>query len=644
MQLETVYHREYALERPQRELPAPITEQLAQRRAMLGQKIASSASAGASGQWLARSYPVLSILAPVMSTHEEKIEFPGDPMCLYSALSYAVDQVVETRAKGLGADAPYNDLCPQWGELPSRAYRASVGDVGVRQYHDSLLNTDQTVFDPRVWNARLKKYFVEVVLPQVQPRVVLISAVSPAHRYAIDIARTVKEQLPGCIVVFGGRHADETCHYNQLTGELEFAPTSPVRKIAEGAIVPVFDFIVAGQGYYALDLLMKAISLAMEIETKTVRVADVAKALATFAPLWPDVRGHALILGLAGNTLHAWPVSGAKLKLAELPSPYKAFAIRARFPVFEREGQVLRTAHFMVTNSCPYHCYFCSEGSVVVGEFLSFKADHVTSAVARVVEYLDYGAEAIFFDDSMFWGGNAGHIINFCKEWIHLREQAKHAQTPTLTLLGREIACDAILKLVWGAQLTVDSIVSRFRPEEGLLVLEKMREAGCTYLYIGIESMAEAVISKVHKNVNAKLPWDQRVRMALGTARFAGIRVGSSVLFGLDGETQATIRETVDKVEELLAEDLLMIASPNILTYHPNTEITRLHEMESQLDYHSVNLDNCPPYSYFEEAFPAVVSRNLTEADIWHIHQQTQERWGTKRNSTPMPPTILEES
>ena len=33
-------------------------------------------------EWLARSFPVLSILAPVMSTNEGKIEFPGDPMCL----------------------------------------------------------------------------------------------------------------------------------------------------------------------------------------------------------------------------------------------------------------------------------------------------------------------------------------------------------------------------------------------------------------------------------------------------------------------------------------------------------------------------------------------------------------------------------
>jgi radical SAM superfamily enzyme YgiQ (UPF0313 family) len=124
----------------------------------------------------------------------------------------------------------------------------------------------------------------------------------------------------------------------------------------------------------------------------------------------------------------------------------------------------------------------------------------------------------------------------------------------------------------------------------------------------------------------------------------AGITVGSSVLFGLDGETDETIAETISKVEELLAEDLLSIASPNILTYHPNTEITGLHGMKNKLDYHSIGIANRPPYIYFEEAFPAVVSKNLSEDQIWFIHEQSRQRWGTKRNTNPMPDVSLGDS
>ena len=97
--------------------------------------------------WLARSYPVLAVLAPVMSTNEDKIEFPGDPMALYAALSHSIDQAVQARLHGLKPTSPYNDLCPQWGYFPTDEYRKSVDSNGIRQYDAPLLNTESiTVF------------------------------------------------------------------------------------------------------------------------------------------------------------------------------------------------------------------------------------------------------------------------------------------------------------------------------------------------------------------------------------------------------------------------------------------------------------------------------------------------------------------
>jgi radical SAM superfamily enzyme YgiQ (UPF0313 family) len=621
-----------------------LTQKLSERRARLMSRVKSlqgrSPELDASqNEWLARSFPVLSVVAPVMSTSEDKIEFPGDPMCIYSALSYAVNQVVQTRALGWDSQSPYNDLCPQWGYLPSAEYRQAVDDNGIRRYDDPLLNTDQTVFDPRVWNEKVKQYFIEVVLAKVQPKVVLIGSVSPGFRYAIEIARTIRQYLPETLIVLGGRHADETIHYDSLQRELSLEPSSPLTALDPQA-GSVFDFILSGQGYYTIDLLMKSIALSMDIETRSVKTRDVIETLSEVAPLFKQIPGQSLIVAQDAGEVHAWPVAGPKLELCEMPSPYQAFAIRARFPIFETGNHVSRTAHFMVTNACPFHCYYCSEGSTVVGGFSSFDAASIEKAIERVVEYLDFGAEALFFDDSMFWGGNVKHILEFCQQWINIREQAQIASAP-LILFGRQIEPHKILDLEWGAQLTVDFVASRRDPQQAIDLLNAMRQAGCTYIYIGIESMAAPIISKVHKNVNQERAWDERVREALGVIREVGIRVGSSVLFGLDGETEATIEETIDKVETLLAEDLLYIASPNILTYHPNTELTHSHQMEAKLDYHSPNIHNEPPYVYFEEAFPSAVSRNLTEEKIWYIHQQTQVRWGKKRNLAPMAPLSL---
>ena len=240
-----------------------------------------------------------------------------------------------------------------------------------------------------------------------------------------------------------------------------------------------------------------------------------------------------------------------------------------------------------------------------------------------------------------FWGGNFGNVIHFCRELIHLRELAKKSQSKMINMFGHKVEAQRIVDLVWGAQFTVDLLASRRNPEEAQLALHEMKKAGCCYIYMGIESMSAPVIDKVHKNINRKQAWDERVRTALGIARSAGITVGSSVLFGLDGETMETIEETITKVEELLMEDILSIASPNILTYHPNTAITAEHEMKDKIDYHSIGIENRPPYIYFEEAFPAVVSRNLTEEQIWLIHEQATRRWGVKRNLNPMPDVLL---
>jgi radical SAM superfamily enzyme YgiQ (UPF0313 family) len=628
------------------EVPASLKKTLVERQKTLKHLIQSrekdTSLSSEENEWLTRTYSVLSILAPVMSTDEEKIEFPGDPMCLYSALSYSIGQVVQTRKGGLSECAPYNDLCPQWGYLPSPEYRAEVDGNGIRKRYDGfLLNTDETVFDPRVWNESVKEYFVNNVLGKMRPKVVLISAVSPAHRYAIDIARTVRQHSPDCIIVLGGRHTDETLRYDKISRQVTVAPTNAISKVADGSIERVFDFLVAGEGYYALDILMKSISLAMDINLKTVVVNTIIETISQASGLFGQMPGQALVVAFGPDSLHAWPISGVKTDLSEIPAPYSSFAIRARFPIFTSDERVLRTAHFMVTNSCPYHCYFCSEGTTVVGNFLTFKSTDIDKAIHRVIEYIDYGAEALFFDDSIFWAGNVGHIVNFCRDWIKIREVAEQAVTPTINIFGHEIETRKIIDLVWGAQFTVDFLASRRVPHEAGFVLRAMQAAGCTYIYMGIESMAEAVIKKVHKNINHSQPWDERVRTALGIARQAGIRVGSSILFGLDGETEETIEETISKVEELLIEGLLFVASPNILTYHPNTAATHLHRMEDKLDYHSINIDNRPPYSYFEEAFPAVVSRNLTEDRIWYLHEQTKLHWGKKRNLNPMPVLTL---
>ncbi|MFD7080193.1 B12-binding domain-containing radical SAM protein [Streptomyces sp. NPDC059918] len=621
--------------------PADFQEFRRRRRHQLGEDLEQNKTRD-------RYFPVLSVLAPVMTQTEGEITYPGDPMCLYAALSVAVHRAVHD-AGPLEKAEHYNDLAPEWTRFPSEEYRLTVSPDGYREYGTDP-NTDQTVFDPRVWDDASRVRWIRL-LRAVRPAVVLISAVSPAHRYALEIAALVKSEVPEAFVVLGGRHADETLTVTHDGEGVLVKPSATVAVIRSGDAPQVIDAIVSGEAYHAVDLLMRALALATDLERRRVDRDQVVPCLQGLLAAEGPGPGKSLIVLAQRDSFVAVPVSGPSLDLGSLPAPYEAFAIRSHFPIFTHPltGDVMRTAHFMVSNACPYQCNFCSESAQLVGGLKRFRGNGAEIAVHRVCEYISYGCEALFFDDSVFWSGRYRDIKEFCAQLRRIRETTDFSQLdPRLhRYLGNPDAVERLRGLQWGAQLTVDTLAALHDAGASTEVLRTMREAGCTYVYIGIESMSSQVMNGIHKNLrrDENRPWRQKVREATGLVKSQGMQVGTSVLFGLDGETRSSIDETIHEVGRLIDDKLVDLASPNILTYHPATPITQKHAMQDRLNYHSPRIDNRKPYTYFEEAFPGVVSVVLSEDDIWHIHRETQRRWGGARNdSAPLPADVADEA
>ncbi|MGP8298561.1 B12-binding domain-containing radical SAM protein [Streptomyces inhibens] len=586
--------------------------------------------------WSARSFPVLSALAPVMTSSEGEITYPGDPMCLYAALSVPVDSALRSARLGVGKDTPFSDLCPDWGKPPTKSRRLTA-EHGLPSQRATGGTSDATVFDPRVWDEEARAE-LRAEVRRHRPKVFLVSTVSPGHRYALEMARIVKREMPDCLVVFGGRHMDETMTYSPAKRSVLLEFSSTLQAIDDRRAEAVVDFCVSGEGHFALDLLMKAIALAMDLDRTRAEVAEVVRVLKLLGAAGIRTPGNSLVCALDASTVHAFPIAGEKIDLGELPSPYQGFAIRSRFPVFPLpDGTPARTAHMTVSNACPYHCDFCSESALVVGRLKRFGGSAAETALERICEYVSYGAQAVFFDDSIFWTGSFPLMREFCALLRSARTVAGPEKLPERCRrwITEEGDWDRLRNLQFGCQVTADLLTTLHKEQEVRDVLTALRDAGCTYLYMGIESMSTDVMQHVHKNIRriTEFPWKAKVRTALERIRDAGIPVGSSVLFGLEGETRETIEETVYEVGQLVDDGLIVLASPNILTYHPATKITRAHDMHDKLDYHSPDIDNRPPYIFFEEAFPGVVSRRLTEDDIWFIHEETAKRWGAIRNS-----------
>lgn len=562
-------------------------------------------------------YPIMAALVPVATSRGGEVAYPGDPMCLYSALSLAVRRGVARSRAGLSAEPSLDDVCADWGDYPDAAYRRAADGPRTTLIADNP-TTDGHVFDPRVWDEAARTRFV-AELRALKPKAVLLSSVSAGHRYALEMAELAKTHAPGCVVVIGGRHADETVRYAPASHTVDLSWSSTVEVVRDGRCSPVVDFVVAGDGAPGLDLLLQALSLVVTPGFGPTPPEDVLEALPLVAAGTDDLTGSYTIVGLGRDEAVVQPVLGRRLTSAELPSPYEAFSVRARFGIFTRAGSSpvgSRTAHMMTLDACPFKCTFCSESIQVSQRPTRFAVSETAHAADRLAQMIDWGAEAAFFDDPVFWGGNWKAITEFCHD-----------------LQARRARQDDDVPFEWGAQLTVDVVLNRAKAADVEAGLALMARSGCTYIYIGIESMAQRVMAHVGKNLLRRNPeaWVSKVREALGTIRRHGIRVGSSVLFGLDGENRETIEETIEEIGRLIDDELLIMASPNILTYHPGTAITAQHGQD-RLDYHS-RKDNRPPYTYFEEAYPEVVSKLLTEDDIWHIHQAAERRWGTIRNS-----------
>lgn len=552
-------------------------------------------------------YSILAVLAPVMTLRGSEVSYPGDPMCLYYALSLTTQR---QRTDGHGA-------LPDWGRPPSRALRDRLGCDPVAPGVKTPFNR---VFDPRVWDGATARIF-ESRLRQSRPEVIVISAVSAGLRIATEMARIVRLELPDALIILGGRHVDDTMRARR-DGSIELDYSNPCSHIISGRLPAVFDFVIAGQGAALLDALLVAIGEVPAQLGRLERIECSVRCLRQRAAR-SKVDGRTL-LAAANRTrgFDGYVHDGRHLSVTDLPSPYAAFPIRARFPVFaDHRGEVPLTAHAITHDRCVFRCSFCSEAARPGTPTLKPRGDAVEFAITMVEQLVSYGAGAIFFDDPVLFGGSWSNIEAFAVRLDKIRASPEPGP-PAGTASRRG-------QLVWGGQFTADLVVAD--PQRSTRVLRLARRAGMRYAYLGIESLSQTVMDSVEKNLRRGHDrWMDKVVDALTIFAGARIPVGCSVLFGLDNESRHTVMETIEGIAHLLDSGLLTLASPNLATYHPNTAFARRH-VGDKLDYHSTS-QNRYPYTLFEEAHPSAVSKQLNEDLIQYIHTQCDAAWGQGRN------------
>lgn len=426
-------------------------------------------------------------------------------------------------------------------------------------------------------------------LRQQQLRLLCISTSTSAFCEALSLARIAKAHDPNIVVIVGGAHEDDS-----LVRAVEVSPAVDfsVRGDGEHALRELGRLVLSSRGASIAEL--KRIIEGQSLPESPLRRLDFpGRAIISFvAPDRSARQTVAHILCAANQGLRAAPLDLGDLPL--MPRDLLLEEDTRQFSIFRRHGRNQRTAQIMTQRGCYWSCTFCSESGAHQPQS---KVTHRTlkSVTHEIDCALAMGYEAVFFDDSTF---------------TSLRQARRQQFLEGLYGYLAERACSHGLE--WGCQTRVDQV--------DVPTLRDMKEAGCSYVYFGVESSSAEMLREMHKGLPSG---SERacLQRAFDAVNEVGIRVGVSLIFGVahggadtTRETRETVIDTLQFVRDQARFGNLVCASLNLATYYPGTRMTSMSGED--IDFSQPIRHRGYPWNRYEEGeghHPGGVDDDLAE-------------------------------
>lgn len=183
----------------------------------------------------------------------------------------------------------------------------------------------------------------------------------------------------------------------------------------------------------------------------------------------------------------------------------------------------------MTTRGCPFDCTFCSQ-KVTFGKKVRYRSvDNIIAEIRHVVDTYNIRHFSVL-DDTL--GFHRQRTFELCDAIIREKLDITFEGYTRVNVISREL-------------------------------LSKLKSAGLNRLSFGVESGEQSILDTVKKGTNLA-----QIKNAYEIADDLGIETRMSIIFGLPGETSATIKKTIAFMKSLKCKQ----AYVNIGTPFPGTE------------------------------------------------------------------------
>ena len=214
-------------------------------------------------------------------------------------------------------------------------------------------------------------------------------------------------------------------------------------------------------------------------------------------------------------------------------TPEREFADLADLPVIDfsladprkyfssQIGYCTKMLYLYASKGCPGRCTFCFNRGFNRSTCRQRPMEYVISEIEELA--VNYGLDGVYFADEMF-GADKHLMYDLCD-----RLQALH------------------LQVVWGCMTRL----CHFSRED----FQRMYDAGCRWIYFGIESGSPEMLSRIRKGINLS-----KISADLRHCKEIGIYTHCGFVIGLPDETEDQLRESI-KLMLRLDTNLLHVTS-----------------------------------------------------------------------------------